>query len=236
MLKALLIAVLTSLEPGGEEVASFHAEAAATAWNRGDLAQAGEHAVQAYDALAQGGCLATADGARLAFMAGVASHADQIDGFSGYYFWAARQLDRAAGGLAAAEREVSRRLGSEPGRRPNQDWRYIGSPLMTNPNPRRARRCESILPELHPDPPVKDAVLVIAWAAYPDGQYTRVQTVYAYPDAAGRVLAEQLRGTYNRFQTAPRRVLHEFVFSPCYTAYDAARAPVDICLSAAPAP
>ncbi len=146
------------------------------------------------------------------------------------------QVDLAAGGLAEAERGVSRRLGSEPGRRPNQDWRYVGSPLMANPNPRRARRCDSILPELDRNPPVGDTVLIVAWASYPDGQYLGIQPIYTYPDAAGRELAEQLRGTFDRVQLAPRRVLHTFVFSPCYTAYDEARAPMELCIDGVPAP
>lgn len=236
MILAWLIAALTALEPGETPDARVHAEAAAQAWSQGDLAEAGEHAVQAYDALAGTSCFVTPDAARLAFMAGVASQAGQIDGYSGYYFWAARQLDRAAGGLQQSERYVIRRLHMEPGRRPREDRRYASSPLLTDPHPRAARGCSPILPALEADPSLQGVALVIAWARYPLGQYTRLQTIYAYPDSAGRALAQRITGTYNRFQSSRTRVLHTFVFEPCYTAYDEARLPVELCIEGAPAP
>lgn len=236
MILAGLLTALMAVEPGVESDAGVHAEAAAQAWNRGALAEAGAYAVQAYDALGEGSCLATPDGARLALMAGVASHAGQIDGYSGYYFWAAQQLDRAAGGLSSGERELTRRLGAEPGRHPAEDWRYARSSLLANPRPRAARDCNPILPALDPDPEVLDVAVIIAWASRPDGQYSRVQTIYTYPHGAGRALAERIRGTYDRSMSVSYRVIQTFVFSPCYTAHDEANRPFDICIGGAPAP
>lgn len=233
---APLIAVLASLAQADGRDANGHAETAAAAWNRGDLRGAGEHAVLAYDALAQGPCLATPDGARLAFMAGLAAQAGLIDGYAGYYFWAARQLHRVAGGLDQAQSAVSRELGAEPGRRPGEDWRFIGSPFVSNPYPRRGQDCSPVLPALVTDPPVLDAAVAIAWTRYPDGQYGRLQSIYAYPDRAGRALAARIEGTYNPVQTAAFRGLKSFAFTPCYTAYDEARLPFDLCLDGAPAP
>lgn len=236
MILAGLLTALMAVEPGVEPDAGVHAEAAAQAWNRGALAEAGAYAVQAYDALGEGSCLATPDGARLAFMAGVASHAGQIDGYSGYYFWAAQQLDRAAGGLSSGERELTRRLGAEPGRQPAEDWRYARSPLLANPRPRAARGCSAILPGLDPDPPLNEAALVIARTRFNLGQYAQIEPVYAYPDLAVRALAGRVRGLYEWSRSGRYWGFHTFVFGPCYTAYNEAMEAVDICTGGAPAP
>lgn len=237
MITAMLLALTTlAASHSAQPDARTHAQAAADAWNRGALAEAGAQASQAYAALAQSECFVTPDSTRLAFMAGVAAAARQTNEYAGYYFWAAGQLNAAAGGLNRSERRVAEALGAEPGVRPSEDWRYARSPLLSEPNPRRSRGCQSFLPALDRSPPVQDAALVIARAPFPDGRFPRPQTLYSYPDRAGRALVRQIAGTYHRFQESSTPVLHVFVFAPCHIAYDEQRDPMEICLDAAPAP
>ncbi|MCH8489196.1 MAG: hypothetical protein LAT81_04595 [Oceanicaulis sp.] len=211
------------------------AEAAAGAWNEGRLGEAGTHAAAAYDALTVEGCLVTRDGARLAFIAGVVGLAGQIQEPQSYFFWAARQLDRAAGGLTVNERRLTREYGIELGRLPRLDPRYARSPFLTNPRPRRARNCPDILPALEADPALPQAGILIARTRNPNGAYTPLQAVYAYPDRV-RARAPEITGTYNFRQSSAYRGLHYFVFDPCLTVYDQDRQTRDICLDGAPAP
>lgn len=235
MIAALLLALAAS--PIGEERADARmlAEAAAQAWNRGALGEAGAHAAEAYDALAQEGCLATRDGTRLAFMAALAGLAGQSEEPQSYFFWAAGRLDRAAGGLTGTERRLAREYGVELGRLPRLDARYARSPFLTIPNPRRARDCPDILPALDADPSAPEAAFLIAWTRNPDGAYSRLEPFYAYPDRF-RALAPEITGTYNLHQTSNRRSLYTFVFDPCLTVHDGEGRSRDICLDAAPAP
>jgi|GEM_PF-6527626 len=211
------------------------AEAAAHAWNEGRLGEAGTHAAAAYDTLAAEGCLITRDGARLAFMAGVAGLAGQIEEPYSYFFWAAGQLDRAASGLTSTERRLTREYGIELGRLPRLDRRYARSPFLTEPNPRRARGCPEILPALDADPASPQAGILIAWTRNPNGPYAPLQVFYAYPDSV-RAWAPEITGTYDFLQSSSYRGLTYFVFDPCLTVHDQDRQSRDICLDGAPAP
>lgn len=211
------------------------AEAAAVAWNEGRLGEAGSHAAAAYDVLADEACLATRDGARLAFMAGVAALAGQTSEPHSYFFWAADQLNLAAGGLNSFEREVARTYGVEPGMRPSDDLRYARSPFLETPRPRRARGCTQLLPALNPDPPAPEAGVLFARTLNPSGAYTRPHPIYAYPDRL-RAMAPQIDGTYDVYRAMTQRSLVSFVFNPCLTVRDEEGARSQLCINAAPAP
>jgi hypothetical protein len=235
MIGLLFLALAAASVAEEREDARTLAEAAAVAWNEGRLGEAGTHAAAAYDALVAEGCLATRDGARLAFMAGVAGLAGQSSEPQSYFFWAADQLNEAAGGLTTFEREVARDFGVEPGLRPAADTRHARSPFLETPRPRRARGCARVLPALNPDPPAPEAGVLFARTMNPSGAYTRPHPVYAYPESL-RTMAPQIQGTYDVHRTITRRSLVPFVFNPCLTVRDAAGERSRLCLESAPAP
>lgn len=235
MISLLLLALAVSPVTDDQADARALAEAAAVAWNEGRLGEAGTQAAAAYDALAADGCLVTQDGARVAFMAAVAGLARQIEEPYSYFFWAAGQLDRAARGLTSTERRLTREYGIELGKLPRLDRRYARSPFLTDPNPRRARNCPDILPALDHDPAMPEAGILIAWTRNPNGAYTPLQTLYAYPDSL-RAQAPGITGTYDFLQSSDYRGLFYFVFDPCLTVHDQDRQSRDLCLDGAPAP
>lgn len=235
MIGLLLLALAASPVTDERADARTLAEAAAVAWNEGRLGEAGTHAAAAYDALAAEGCLVTRDGARLAFMAGVAGLSGQSPEPQSYFFWAADQLNQVAGGLNTFEREVAQNSGLEPGLRPNADRRYARSPFLETPRPRRARGCAQVLPALNPDPPAPEAGVLFARTLNPSGAYTRPHPIYAYPDSL-RAMARQIEGSYDVHRTTTRRSVVPFVFNPCLTVQDADGERSQLCLDGAPAP
>ena len=222
MIAALLLTVgLQAAPPPG-------ADAAYAAWRAGDLAEAAAEAREAMARLEADECSISEDGARLAYILGVAAAFDLIDDPAPYWFWTADRVARAAGGLDYDQRRAAERLSGEPGHDASLDaWfaasRYLGRGL-------RADACGPVGgPLIDPAPGAGPAAHLLLELR--TGRGTRVRharLILAYPWAEGDGLRDQVVGRHlvnGAVERTPRR----FTFAPCETFRDEDAAPVEVC-------
>lgn len=222
MIAALFAAVGLQAAPSPDPHAAF------AAWRVGDLGAAAGHAHEAMARLEAEECSISEDGARLAFILGVAAEFDLIDDPAPYWFWTAGRVARTAGGLDRDQRRAADRLSGEPGRDAALDaWfagsRYLGRGL-------RSDECgPGGGPLIDPAPGAGPAAYLLLELR--TGYGTRVRDarlVLAYPWAEGDGLRDRVVGRHlvtGAVERTPRR----FTFDPCETFRDEHAAPVEVC-------
>ncbi|MGX6647397.1 hypothetical protein ACWCOP_05590 [Maricaulaceae bacterium MS644] len=196
------------------------------AWAAGNLPAAGEAAALAMARLESDRCSISPDGARLAWILGVAARFEVVEAPAGYWFWAAQRIAHAAGGLDQYQRRVVRRLATEPGDWATSDaWyahsAYLGSRLA-------AQDCgapERIL--VDPAAGAGDAAYVILEVR--TNHQTRVRRAkleLAYPPQEGGALRDAVTGHH---LTTGLNANRAFVFDPCTELRDEAGELIEVC-------
>lgn len=196
------------------------------AWAAGNLPAAGEAAALAMAGLEADGCSISPDGARLAWILGVAARFEVVEAPAGYWFWAAQRIARAAGGLDRDQRRAVRRLATDPG-----DWAasdawyahsaYLGYGLA-------AQDCGA--PErmlVDPAAGAGDAAYVLLnLRTNRNARVRRAELELAYPPQEGGALRDAVTGHHLSTGLNARRA---FVFDPCTDLRDEAGGPVEVC-------
>jgi hypothetical protein len=199
------------------------------AWAAGDLVAAGVAAQLAMARLEADGCSVTPDGARLAWILGVAASFYRLEAPAGYWFWAAERIAGAAGGLRDDQAQAASRLASQPGSNASSDAWYAYSPYLGYGL--TAQDCGA--PDrMLMDPAIGagDAAFVIVEVRIDRNlRMSRASLELAYPPAEGDALRDAVNGhhlaTGGGYGATPRR----FVFDPCTQVRDEAGEPVEVC-------
>ncbi|MEQ8434904.1 MAG: hypothetical protein RIA71_11740 [Oceanicaulis sp.] len=196
------------------------------AWAAGDLPAAGEAAASAMARLESDGCSISPDGARLAWILGVAASFEAVEAPAGYWFWAAHRIARAAGGLNGDQRRAVRRLAAEPGDWAASDAWYAHSAYLEYGL--AAQDCGA------PGRTLVDPAAGAGDAAYVlldvrtnrNARVRRADLELAYPPQEGGALRDAVIGHHLSTGLNARRV---FVFHPCTELRDEAGGIVQVC-------
>ncbi|XBQ15284.1 MAG: hypothetical protein ABL308_09970 [Oceanicaulis sp.] len=202
-------------------------EAAYAAWRSGDLTEAGRAALDALTALEAEACSIGPDGARLAYMVGTAAAFGLIeDEPYSYWFWAARRIDAAAGGLNHARLEAAERMSGEPGRDPSLDSRFARSRYLARGL--KADACATSSGALADPAPGDGPAAYLAVLVEPGraGEVRRAETLLAYPEREGEALAGAIRGAFLPLTGHGERFI---TFDPCAAFFDEVMNRVEIC-------
>lgn len=222
-----LAAVIAAQAPGGDRV-----DAAVQAWDEGRLAEAGENARAAIAERSESETAWGADMARLAFMAGVADHADGASSRSHYHFHVARLQHQACGSdfsedeLAMIEEEAVR-----PGRSFSVDQHMLDSPFLSAPD---SPECQ---PALDPAPvrpgfaqaesPLGVGFANVKWDRR--GRVREIAVIWSYPSEV-EALSQRMIGqsALTGYQGEGYRV---YTFDPCLSVRGNDDEKVDLCFS-----
>jgi len=222
---ATIFLLAAAVEPVETDIAA-HLEAAANAWTKGDLVQAGSQARRALELIEASDCPVRPDAAYAAFMSAVGEHVNRQRYWSEYALWAAHRLDLIFGILPVSWAEASRRMKGQPGGALDTDYWFASSPYRQMP--RSAPDCAArVLAEAPEEPETSQYVVAAFGIRRPGTRISRVEVIYGYPSNAAAALAARLEGvvTY-RFGA---RETEWLVFNPCITLAQPRGRPTRLC-------
>lgn len=200
----LIAAAAFALQAAEAQVASVR-----EAWARGDLGAVGAEAAAAFSAVEANGCAVSADGAEMAYAAGVAAAFDLAEGPpKEYWFWVASQINRQTKSLDRSRRAIARDHAGVPGERPMYDHWFAKSPYLERLSLSGCAPTGLLAdPEAGAGPEAWITFRIITdqffirprhetydWLAYPPAESSALQAVVDDAMRSGRVLA--MSGTY----------------------------------------
>ena len=184
----------------------------AAAWAGGDLAAAGDLAIDALDAYRLAGCQYHANAAQLGFVAGLALIREEYSQ-GRYFFWIARKVNDMAFSLNWREAELAEYYADYFGTSLPDDALLFNSPYLgRGEDP--PEMCEQ-LPALRLQESALDdfALIWVSYRSSDDGEMSRLSVDYSFPEALPRSVISQIRTM--RVIPGIQYVNQLLEFSPC---------------------
>jgi len=164
----------------------------AAAWASGDLAVAGDLAIDALDAYRLAGCQYHDNAAQLGFVAGLALIREEYSQ-GRYFFWIARKVNDMAFSLNWREAELAEYYANDFGTSLSDDALLFNSPYLgRGEDPPEA--CGQ-LPALRLRESALDdfALIWVSYRSSDDGDMSRLSVDYSYPEPLPRSVISQIR-------------------------------------------
>lgn len=244
VLFGLAIAAWIASEAKAQDISP--GQAIAQAWASGDLANAGELAVAAFETIETSPCAVSPDAARLAYVAGFADFAPNASTPRGYLFWVAATIHDQVGGLSDAEIATARHYLREPGQDRHYDRLFAASKYFMDP-PEPRDDCPRQFTNLLVSPPAgaTDSMMVLISARGERADFFRdVVFINGYPADEARAFAGGLENLspyqptlyWSRSREYAPNEEHGFVIRDCRTFWTRDRERVSRCREGASPP